>query len=173
MNRGVRGKESKGNQEREWKGGKISCAQASSVQGVNKEMTRRKDTASVEERSQDGHRHPSRGKDGKNEVWVFPDPISRTLNTACHEGLRLVEAACTWPQGEKECSRSKRDLGSDWLLFHFTLIGTRKICGLKLRKGKHIKTQIRGLPPPPPQWFSGWESTFKCRGCGFNPWSGN
>ena len=47
MNRGVRGKESKGNQEREWKGGKISCAQASSVQGVNKEMTRRKDTASV------------------------------------------------------------------------------------------------------------------------------
>lgn len=45
MNRGVQGEESKGNQEREQKGGKISCAQASSVQGVNKELSRRKDTA--------------------------------------------------------------------------------------------------------------------------------
>ena len=23
------------------------------------------------------------------------------------------------------------------------------------------------------RWSSGWESAFQCRGCGFNPWSGN
>jgi len=75
MNRGVLGEESKGNQEREWKGGKISCAQASSVQGMNKEMSRRKDTASVEERNQDGHRHPSRGMGRMGfEFSLIPSP---------------------------------------------------------------------------------------------------
>ena len=37
------------------------------------------------------------------------------------------------------------------------------------RTFKHFINWFEGLP----WWPSGKESTFQCRGCGFDPWSGN
>ena len=49
------------------------------------------------------------------------------------------------------------------------------LCGRKWRaRAIHVictsaKTRALGLPC----WSSGWDFTFQCRGCGFNPWSGS